>query len=78
MPGIDGFETCKRLKENSKTRDIPIIFVTAKIDLEDIVRGFQLGSVGYITKPFKREEVVSRVQTHLKIEQLLQERESLN
>ena len=78
MPGIDGFETCKRLKENSKTRGIPIIFVTAKTEVEDIVRGFQLGSVDYIAKPFKREEVISRVQTHLKIEQLLQERESMN
>lgn len=78
MPGMDGFEICERLKANSRTRDIPVIFVTAKTEVEDIVRGFQVGSVDYITKPFKSEEVLSRVQTHLKIERLIQEKESLN
>jgi PAS domain S-box-containing protein len=78
MPGIDGFETCKRLKANSKTKDIPVIFVTARTELEDVVRGFQIGGVDYIAKPFKREEVISRVQTHLKIQKLIQEKESLN
>jgi CheY-like chemotaxis protein len=78
MPGIDGFKTCERLKANPKNKDIPVIFVTAKTETEDIVRGFQVGSVDYIAKPFKREEVISRVQTHLKIQQLIQEKESLN
>lgn len=78
MPGIDGFETCKRLKSNASTRNIPVIFVTAKSEVEDVVHGFNIGSVDYIAKPFKREEVLSRVETHLKIEKLIQEKESLN
>ena len=78
MPGIDGFETCKRLKIDPDTRDIPVIFVTAKTELEDIVRGFEIGGVDYIVKPFKREEVLSRVKTHLKIERLMQDKECLN
>jgi PAS domain S-box-containing protein len=78
MPGINGFETCEKLKANPSTNNIPIIFVTAKNEVEDIVRGFNVGSVDYIAKPFKREEVLSRVQTHLKIEQLILEQENLN
>jgi PAS domain S-box-containing protein len=78
MPGIDGFETCKRLKANPATKHIPVIFVTAKTEVDDVVRGFKVGSVDYIAKPFKREEVVSRVEAHLKIEQLIQEKEGLN
>ena len=78
MPGIDGFETCKRLKTNPNNRDIPVIFVTAKTELEDIVRGFEVGGVDYVTKPYKREEVLSRIKTHLKIERLIQDKENLN
>lgn len=78
MPGIDGFETCRRLKAKPETRNIPVIFVTAKTEIEDIVCGFRLGSVDYIAKPFKREEVISRVKTHLKIERLIKKQESLN
>ena len=57
MPGMDGFEVCKRLKENPETKDIPVIFLTAKSETDDIVRGFQLGGVDYITKPFKHKEI---------------------
>jgi PAS domain S-box-containing protein len=78
MPEINGFETCKRLKENSETRSIPVVFVTAKTELDDIVHGFQIGGVDYISKPFKAEEVLSRIQTHLKIERLLKEKGRLN
>jgi PAS domain S-box-containing protein len=78
MPGIDGFETCEKLKINPDTKAIPVIFVTAKTELEDIVRGFQVGSVDYIAKPFKREEVLSRVNSHLKIVRLIKDKESLN
>lgn len=78
MPGIDGFETCERLKANPATKDIPIVFVTAKTEVEDVVRGFKVGSVDYIAKPFKREEVVSRVKTHLRIELLIKEQAGLN
>lgn len=70
MPGIDGFETCHRLKANTSTRDIPIIFMTALSDTVDKVRGFQLGAVDYITKPVQHEEVLARVNTHLTIGKL--------
>ena len=73
MPGIDGFETCERIKNNEMTREIPVIFMTALSDTLDKIRGFELGAVDYITKPFQREEVLARVKTHLTI-QLLQKR----
>lgn len=73
MPGIDGFETCERIKKNETTKEIPVIFMTALSDTLDKIRGFELGAVDYITKPFQREEVLARVKTHLTI-QLLQKR----
>ncbi len=66
-PGIDGFETCKRLKANTKTQEIPIIFMTALSETIDKVKGLELGAVDYITKPFKQEEVLARVNIHLTI-----------
>jgi len=65
MPGIDGFETCDRLKSNPETIKIPIIFMTALSETVDKVRGFSLGAVDYITKPFEHEEVLVRIRTHL-------------
>lgn len=65
MPTLDGFEVCKILKENPKTKDIPIIFLTAKTDTQSIVKGFQIGAVDYITKPFHQEELLVRVRNHL-------------
>ncbi|NES01485.1 MAG: response regulator [Okeania sp. SIO2F4] len=70
MPGIDGFETCKTLKENPQTKDIPIIFMTALSDSESIVKGFNLGAVDYITKPFQAVEVLARVKTHIHLQHL--------
>lgn len=70
MPILDGFETCSRLKLNPKTKDIPIIFMTALAESEDKIKGFSLGAVDYITKPFQPEEVIARVKTHLKIRKL--------
>jgi signal transduction histidine kinase len=67
MPGIDGFETCRRLKANHETQDIPVIFTTALSDMENKVEGLALGAVDYITKPFYREEVLARVRLHLKL-----------
>jgi len=67
MPGIDGFETCRRLKENSVTCEIPVIFMTAISDTENKAKGFSLGAVDYITKPFHEEEVLARVKTHIKL-----------
>lgn len=74
MPaGIDGFETCRRLKAQEKSQDIPVIFMTALSDTVDKVRGFEVGGVDYITKPFQVEEVLVRVQTHLSLRQLQQQ-----
>lgn len=78
MPGIDGFETCKRLKADNKTANIPIVFITARTEIEAVVKGFKLGGVDYITKPFNQEEVLIRVKTQLKIQKLLQEQQRLN
>lgn len=70
MPKMDGFETCQRLKNNSATNDIPIIFMTALSDPVDKVNGLQLGAVDYITKPFQQEEVLARIKLHLKLHSL--------
>ncbi len=70
MPGIDGFEMCRRLKASPKTADIPVIFITIKDEVEDIVNGFQVGGVDYINKSSQKEELLARVRTHLKINQL--------
>lgn len=67
MPGIDGFETCQRLKANPNTRDIPVIFMTALSDSVDKVKGLRLGAVDYITKPIQHEEVLARIQVHLQL-----------
>lgn len=78
MPGIDGFETCKRLKRDPASQNIPIIFMTALSDTDNKVRGFSLGAVDYITKPFQREEVLARVQVQLKLQNLAQTLENQN
>jgi two-component system, sensor histidine kinase and response regulator len=78
MPGIDGFETCLRLKADAATREIPIIFITAKNETEDIVKGFSLGGVDYITKPFRQEEVRARIHLHLKMQRLMRALEAKN
>ncbi|MGK7926686.1 MAG: response regulator [Spirulina sp.] len=70
MPGIDGFETCRRLKADEISREIPIIFMTALADTEDKVKGLRLGAVDYITKPFHKEEILARIQVHLKLRQM--------
>jgi diguanylate cyclase (GGDEF)-like protein len=67
MPGINGYEVCARLKKDPKTKDIPIIFLTAKIELEDIIKGFKAGAVDYITKPFNSVELLARTKTHLEL-----------
>lgn len=67
MPGIDGFEVCRRLKTNPVTADVPVIFITAHTETKKMVEGFQAGGVDYITKPFQHEEVRIRVRNHLTI-----------
>jgi signal transduction histidine kinase len=78
MPGIDGFETCQQLKADPTTRDIPILFLTAKNEGADIARGFSLGAVDYITKPFLEEEVCARIRFHLQRRQLLRQLKESN
>ncbi len=78
MPEMDGFETCHRFKQDAVLSEIPIIFVTARTDVEDLARGFAAGGVDYITKPVKQPEVHARVATHLQIQGLIaQQREHL-
>lgn len=72
MPGIDGFEVCRRLKANPQTQDIPVIFMTAHSETDTVVRGFELGAVDYITKPFAEMELLARVRTHLTLRNLQQ------
>ncbi|PID58909.1 hypothetical protein CSB45_02605 [candidate division KSB3 bacterium] len=72
MPGIDGFETCRRLKMNEATKAIPVIFMTARTGTQDKLKGFEVGGVDYVTKPFQQEEVLARVATHLRIRKLEQ------
>ena len=69
MPGIDGFETCRKLKEDEDTRDIPVIFMTSLTDNEYRRQGFLVGGVDYIAKPIHYEEMYARVKTHLEIRQ---------
>ena len=78
MPGMDGYEVCKQLKSEEKTRGIPIIFISALNELEDKVKAFSLGGVDYITKPFQVEEVLARVKTHLTLRNLQKSLEDKN
>jgi signal transduction histidine kinase len=67
MPEMDGYEVCKKLKEHPTTKDIPVIFLTAKNETADIVKGFDLGAVDYITKPFRPQELFARLRTHIQL-----------
>ena len=67
MPGMDGYQVCRMLKAEQRTKGIPVVFITAKTDKEDIVRGFQAGAVDYLTKPFNPAELSARVRTHLEL-----------
>ncbi len=73
MPGIDGFETCRRLKSVEFTKDIPVIFMTALAETGHKVKGLEVGAVDYITKPFQREEMLARIAVHLQNRQLTKE-----
>jgi two-component system sensor histidine kinase/response regulator len=70
MPGLDGFQTCRALKDNPVTRDIPVIFMTSLTQTEDKIMGFRVGAMDFVTKPLQMEEVAVRVQTHLKLRAL--------
>ncbi len=67
MPEMDGYEVCKILKSDDRTKDIPVIFLSARNDTQDIVKGFNVGAVDYITKPFNSDEILSRIKNHLEL-----------
>lgn len=73
MPGIDGFETCRRLKQTFGEKSAPVIFITAKTDSEDVVKGLTAGGVDYLPKPFKPKEVLARIRSHLHSQALLEQ-----
>lgn len=78
MPRMNGFEVCERLKAQPKTRDIPVIFLSAVHDTKDKVRAFEVGGVDYIEKPFEPSEVLSRIQTQIRLNQMQQQLEAQN
>ena len=78
MPEMDGYTVCRHLKSNLKTKEIPVIFITAKNDVGDIVHGFEAGGVDYIIKPFQPEEVIMRIKTHITIQRQKKQLEELN
>ena len=78
MPGMNGVDTCRLIKTNIQTKDIPIIFMTALSDMVDKIKGFEAGGVDYITKPFHLDELLARVKTHLTIKNMQQELIILN
>lgn len=65
MPEMDGFEVCRRLKQDERTRDVPVFFISALHEVEAKVRGFEAGGVDFITKPFQEQEIMDRVRTHM-------------
>jgi DNA-binding response OmpR family regulator len=67
MPGMDGFEVCSKIKANTDLRSIPVIFLSAKVETADIVKGFEVGGVDYVTKPFEKLELLARVDTHVRL-----------
>jgi diguanylate cyclase (GGDEF)-like protein len=71
MPKLDGYKVCSILKQQEKTKRIPIIFVTSKVDEESIAKGYDMGAVDYVTKPYKRKELLARIKTHLEIRNLI-------
>lgn len=78
MPMLDGFEVCKILKADTLTSDIPIIFLTAKVDYEDIIKGFEAGAVDFVPKPFNSAELISRVNTHIELKKKTEELKYIN
>ena len=71
MPEIDGLEVCKLLKRDARRRDIPILFISALQDVRDKVKGFEVGAVDFISKPFQEEEVLARVRTYMNLRDIL-------
>ncbi len=78
MPEMDGYEVCEKLKNNPSTTDIPIIFLTAKADMDSIIKGFEIGGQDYITKPFNAAELLARVNNHLLIKRQKEQLKTMN
>lgn len=78
MPGMDGFEVCRQLRANKKTMDLPVIFLSAKSDLDSVLTGFQLGAQDYVSKPFNASELIARVRTHLDLREKKHQLKQLN
>jgi len=72
MPGLDGFETCRQIKAQPDTANIPVLFMTALTDSEHVVKGFEAGAIDYVTKPIECNEVLARVASHLRTARILQ------
>jgi DNA-binding response OmpR family regulator len=77
MPDENGIEICKRIKKSIGTKDVPIIFVTARAESEDVVKGFKAGAVDYVTKPFNPSELLARVRTHIELKRAREEIKTL-
>lgn len=77
MPGLDGFETCRRIKAQAELADIPVLFMTALCDSEHVVEGFAAGGIDYVTKPIRTDEVLARVAAHLRTARSLQSARSV-
>ena len=77
MPDMDGFETCAELKKNPDTAEIPVIFISAKDEMDSVLKGFDLGAVDYIVKPFHHQEVLARVNVHLQLQSFIESRDGL-
>ena len=77
MPGMDGYEVCRRLKAEPATRDVPVMFVSAVSETDEKVRGFEMGAVDFVTKPYQRDELMARVRTHLELHRLRNHLEDL-
>ncbi len=73
MPGIDGFETCRRMKLMDSARDVPVVFMTGLTETEHVVRGFEVGGIDYVTKPIRPAEVLARISTHVRNARMLTE-----
>ncbi|MEZ0371955.1 MAG: response regulator, partial [Candidatus Sericytochromatia bacterium] len=78
MPGIDGYETCRQLKQNPETRDIPVLFLSALADAVNKVKGFEAGAVDFVSKPFDIAELLARVNTHLELKRAREELQAWN
>ena len=77
MPEMDGYEVCKELKSDKITANIPVIFLTAKTEIDDLVKGFEVGAVDYVTKPFKSAELLARIKTHIELKRAREEIQTL-